>query len=169
MRDVGGYLLVIGDRAPLAWILREQRMAFPPRRAEDASRLQVGGQLLLYTTRGCFHNPSRDRGRVIGTATVVSPVERLDRPVIFGDRLFPLGCDLSIERLAPWPRGVELAPLVPELDAFPDPATWSARMRRPLVPLSSRDTDLLWSRLEPELEDTDDARSTYLTVIPTAS
>ncbi|HKF79950.1 MAG TPA: hypothetical protein VKB17_03920, partial [Thermoleophilaceae bacterium] len=64
------YLLILGEREALAWVLREQRMAFSARRARSASALTLGDRLLLYTTRGCFHNPTRDRGRVIGAGEV---------------------------------------------------------------------------------------------------
>jgi hypothetical protein len=43
--------------------MRERKMAFPPTRRV---RMGVGDQLLLYTTRGVFNNPTRDRGRVVG-------------------------------------------------------------------------------------------------------
>ena len=155
------HLLVIGDREPLAWILREQRMAFPAHRAAEARALARGDLLLLYTTRGCFRNPTRDRGRVIGEATVAGSVQTLTEPVRFGDHTYPIGCALAIERLVPRPEGVELQPLVERLDAFPEPATWSARMRRALVPLPDGDVALLRARLEPLLVARAKALPTY--------
>jgi hypothetical protein len=142
------HLLVIGERAALAWVLAKQRMAFPGHRKTEAGRLRAGDVLLLYTTRGTFHNPTRDRGRVIGEANVLARVEPLDEPVVFEGREYPIGCPLAIERLAPFRAGVELAPLVPTLESFPDPATWSARMRRPLVPLTSNDAARLRRALD---------------------
>ena len=65
MAEPGGHLLVIGEREALVWVLSEQRMAFPAHRAAEAVALAPGGLLLIYTTRGCFHNPTRDRGRVV--------------------------------------------------------------------------------------------------------
>jgi hypothetical protein len=137
------YLLPIADREPLAWIVTGQRTAFPPQRVGDANRLRQDDRVLLYATRGCFHNPTRDRGRVIGLAAVAGRAEALKQPVRFGDREFPVGVELRIELLAPQRQGVELAPLVERLEAFPDPRTWSARMRRALVPISARDAKLL--------------------------
>lgn len=130
------YLLPISDREPLAWILSESRTAFPSHRRADAQKLEAGDTLLLYTTRGCFRNPTRDRGRVIGIAKVVGGAEELDAPVRFGDREFPLLVKLSIEALAPRDHGIELAPLVGQLRrSFRKAKTWSATMRRALVPL----------------------------------
>jgi hypothetical protein len=57
------YLLILSDRDAIAWVLREQRMAFPAtRRAELA--LTIDDRLLLYTTRGAWSNPTHSRGRV---------------------------------------------------------------------------------------------------------
>jgi hypothetical protein len=121
----------------------EQRMAFAANRTAEAMALRPDDLLLLYTTRGCFHNPTRDRGRVIGEARLASTVRRLAEPVRFGEREFPTGCRLALHVLSPLGQSVELAPLVPRLAAFPDPASWSVRMRRSLVALNSKDAALI--------------------------
>lgn len=142
------YLLPIADREALSWIVAEQRTPFPPRRAREAQELQPGDRLLLYTTRGCFRNPTRDRGRIIGLATVAAPASELRRPVRFGGREYTLGLLFRIEPLAEFRQGVELAPLVPRLSTFPNPRAWSGRMRRALVPVTVEDADLLVRELE---------------------
>lgn len=149
--DVAAWLLVIGDREALGWVLSERRMAFQQHRRDQALRLQEGDSLLLYTTRGCFHNPGRDRGLVIGEARVSSPVVSLAEPVEIADRRFELGCEIAFDSLAPRGAGVIVAELVEELEAFPDPASWSARMRRPLVALPPHDHELIRTRLAPQL------------------
>ena len=52
--------------------------------------------------------------------------------------------------MTPYRTGVEVAPLVPELEVFPDtrPGAWAVRFRRPLVQLGRADTDLLTQRLD---------------------
>lgn len=147
---VGTYLLVLGDREALGWVLRTCRMAFPARARHEVTALEVGDDLLIYSTRSCFGNPTRDRGRVVGHARVTSPVASLAAPVTFGGRGFARGCDLEILRLAPLGSGPELAPLVSGLDVFSDaPGAWSARLRRPLVALGERDAGLIRDALEP--------------------
>jgi hypothetical protein len=132
---MASYLLPIADREPLIWILRTRRTAFPIYRRPEAEGLTKGDVLLLYSTRGCFHNPTRDRGRVIGIATVKRRVRELAEPIRFGAREFPIGVDLAFQALAPRNEGVELAPLVAELPkTFANPAAWSATLRRALVP-----------------------------------
>jgi hypothetical protein len=148
LRKSASYLLVISDRDALAWIVREQRMAFPALRRREVTGLRSGDELLLYTTRGCFHNPTRDRGRLIGIATATSPVTDLDPVVRVAGREFPLGCDLQIERLAALRGGVELAPLVSRLRVFPDPTSWNVRLRRPLLALPTSDAKLLRRQIE---------------------
>jgi hypothetical protein len=108
-------LLIISERSALAWVLKEERMAFPGGRIGSARELAVDDRLLLYTTRGCFHNPTRDRGRVIGVARVRTEVEELREPVRLADRHLTAGCSIEIEALARLHHGLELAPLVPRL------------------------------------------------------
>lgn len=156
------YLLPIADREPLAWILREQRTAFGEHRACEAQALEVGDVLFLYTTRGCFRNPTRDRGRVIGRALVKASARRARRPPSFGGREFPLVVELEIESLAPLREGLELAPLVPRLArTFPDPKSWSVRMRRALVPLDPADAAEIRRALAPHTTAYAAALTTY--------
>ena len=156
------YIVPIADREPLAWILRERRTAFGENRAPEAQALRIGDVLLLYTTRGCFRNPTRDRGRVIGRATVRALAKRASRPPSFGGREYPYVVELEIESLAPLREGLELAPLVSRLDrTFPDPATWSVRMRRALVPLDANDANEIERELKPVAEPYQRALQTY--------
>lgn len=124
--DPAARLLLLADSEALAWVLSEQRMAFRAHRAADAGALKVRDRLFLYTTRGCFRNPTRDRGRIIGEASVASKVADLDDPVEIGGRIFTIGCRLKIKQLTPLHQGVELAPLVSQLKTFPNPVGWSA-------------------------------------------
>lgn len=159
---MAAWLLVIGDREALGWVLSERRMAFQQHRRDQAQRLEEGDALLLYTTRGCFRNPGRDRGRVIAEARVVSPVAALAEPVEIAGRRFELGCGIAFDSLARKGAGVIVAEMVEELDAFPDPASWSARMRRPLVEMPSKDQELIRARLAPQLVPAGEALGEYL-------
>jgi hypothetical protein len=60
----------------IAWVLSEGRMAFPRTSRVEVTRLAVGDELFIYTTRAAFGSPTRDRGRVIGRAIVTSSVTR---------------------------------------------------------------------------------------------
>jgi hypothetical protein len=146
------YLLVIGDAAPLAWVLGEQRMVFPALRRSQAAALAIGDELFIYTTRGCFHSPTRDRSRVMGLALVRSDVHDLAEPVVFSERQYTSGCRLDIKGVAPLREGVELSLLVPQLHAFPDARAWSIRLRQTLVRLDKHDASLLKRQLSPLLK-----------------
>lgn len=154
------FLLVISDRDALGWILSQQRMAFAPSRHHLIDTLTTGDRLALYTTRGCFRNPTRDRSRVIGTATVTTPLEPLVAPVTFGDREFTRGCSLRVERLARVDQGPELTALVSRLDTFPQ--AWAIHIRRTLVPLDSHDFKIIESALEPVGTSREEALPSYL-------
>ncbi|MGQ0467690.1 MAG: hypothetical protein ACT4QG_20525 [Sporichthyaceae bacterium] len=156
------YLLVIGDRAALGWILSSEQMAFPPTSRSEVRELNVGDQLLVYTTRGCFGNPTRDRGRVIGTAVVMSPVRNLQDPVVFGARTFPQGCGISVTGLVAMRDGVVLADHVARLAAFPNPKSWAVRLRRPLLRLPDGDARFLTREVEPMLRPRVDVLEPYL-------
>jgi hypothetical protein len=159
------YLLPIADREPLAWIVREQRTAFAEHRVRAATALEPGDVLLLYTTRGCFRNPTRDRGRVIGRAVVTTRAKQARRAPKFGNREYPHVVQLSIESLTPCREGIELAPLVPKLrGTFPDPATWSLRLRRALVPLDTRDAAVVERELRTIGRPYGESLSSYLAI-----
>lgn len=141
------FLLLIGDHEPLVWVLTNERMAFPAARAYLVSQLSPDDRLFLYSTRGCFHNPTRDRGRVIGEATVRSTVATLEEPVKFGDKAYPLGCRLKIIGLAARGEGIELGTMTDRLNLFPDSRTWSARLRPVLVAIDRHDAALIHEQL----------------------
>lgn len=169
MRDTRSYLLVIGEREALAWVLRESRMAFPPTRRAEVDRLSPGDELLIFTTRGCWHNPTRDRGRVIGRATVTSPVVVYDQAVEIAGREFTRGCGIEVHGLAPVGDGVELAPLVPRLEAFPSGNGWGIRLRRPLLELPAADAELLRNHLAALARDPGVVTRGYLDRVATLS
>lgn len=137
------FLLVIGHREGLSWILGSERMAFPGRPRSGAQSLSPKDQLFLYTTRRSFNN-SPHEGRVIGRATVTSAVAALPTPVVVAGRALPYGCSVSVDSLAPLGLGVPLRSLVDRLDVFSkNPQAWSVWLRRTVVPLSDHDANLL--------------------------
>lgn len=163
------YLLVIGEREALAWILREERMAFPSWRT-PLERLAIGDRLLLMTTRGCYHNPGRDATIVMGRARVTSLPVTLDDHVMVAGRTFPIGCEIEIQALAPMHEGVALAPLVERLDVFPHKHAWAVTLRRALVPLGSADATLIESFLSGVTRPAGVHRAQYIQAIkPVAS
>lgn len=155
------FLVPLGDRDAISWVLRERRMAFPRTRIDAADRLEAGDRLLLYATRGAWRNPTRDRGRIIAYATVAGPVRRFDDPLHLVGRDFHSGCRLRIEAVVPYPGGLELQPLVDRLEAFPKPEAWSVYLRRTLVPLSDADASLLEAALDPLLRPASEAVPSY--------
>ena len=152
-------LLLLGTPEGLAYVLRERQMAFPPTRH---IQLEVGDQVLLYTTRGVFRNPPRDRGRIY-TAEVASPVTSLTSQRQIGGRVYTSGCQLKITGLAPLDKGVVLADIVERLEVFqPYPHAWSVRMRRSILPLPSQDVDVIMALLEPTLLDPSETAGPHL-------
>lgn len=152
--------MVLATRKGLAYVLRERKMAFPPTRPIG---LHVGDQLLIYTSRGIYNNPGRDRGRIVGTAEIVSPIVPLDEARLISGRLYTSGCDLNLTGLAPLDEGIELANIADQLAVFqPNPAAWSARLRRSILPLPFSDVELVMARLKPILRNADETMAAYI-------
>lgn len=154
------YMAILGDREALGWILREQKMVFGPERWKLWRGLKQGDHLVLYTTRQCFRNPTRDRGRVIATATAASPLGELTPPVIFRELAYEFYCDLEISCLAPWGEGPELASLVSELNTFP--SSWRSHIRRSLISLNQNDYQVLADALRASATTREEALNGYL-------
>jgi hypothetical protein len=153
MGHTASYLLIISEAQALRWIVSNRRMAFAAHRTRDAGRIAVGDRLLMFTTRGCFHNPTRDRSRLVGEAEVSSAVTTLDEPLEIAGRQFASACDLALLTLARLREGCEFAPLVKHLSIFPDERSWPVRLRRTLVSLPTSDAELLRHQLYEVVEE----------------
>ncbi|WP_395111270.1 hypothetical protein [Actinomadura sp. SCN-SB] len=157
--DRSNFLLVLGDREGLLWVLRERRMAFAPQRTRIVDQLKANDRLVLYLTRGCFRNPSRDRGRVVGTAELTGSLSELKPPMEIGGRIFTRSCPISLDEITPWGKGPELATLAPRLETFPE--SWAIHIRRTLVPISNHDYEVLTRAIEPETVPLEEALPQY--------
>lgn len=155
------YLLIIGDREALGWILSAKQMAFPSMNRREVQQLTEGDELFIYTTRSAFGNVRDDRGRIIGVAHVRGSVLPLAEPKVFSERIFPVGCKIDLEPLTPFGAGLELKPLTTELDTFEGLGkAWAVRLRRPLLELTNKDAAFLRRRLQ-QIEKDPEATTKY--------
>jgi hypothetical protein len=160
---VQSHLIILGDRDAIAWVVSQRRMAVTADRAAAASAaISEGDELLLYATRGAFHNPTRDRGRVFGRGLVISAVKRLRKPVLLLGREFTHGFEFELESLAPPRLGVEIAELIPRLSSFPNKTGWAMSLRRPMLTLTAEDARLIRQRLKADTGTIDDAIDRYV-------
>jgi hypothetical protein len=160
---VRSHLIILGDRDAIAWVVSHRRMAFTADRAAAASAaISEGDELLLYATRGAFHNPTRDRGRVFGRGVASSAVAPLRKPVPLLGREFTHGFEFELQSLAPPRLGVEIAELIPRLSSFPNKTGWAVSLRRPQLTLTGEDARLIRKRLEKDAGDLADAIERYL-------
>ena len=96
--DQTPHIAVISDRKALAWVLTNKRIAFPePRLKLLFPAFKKGDVLYLYTTRGCFKNPKRDRGRIISKVVATSNMTTNDDPIMIRDRPLPHELAIKIE------------------------------------------------------------------------
>ena len=161
------FLLVIGHQEGLSWILGSQRMAFSSITRSGARNLAPKDRLFLYTTRGCFSNPGRDEGLIIGQAIVTSTVSSLNDPVIIAGRELPYGCSINVSSLVPLGLGVSVRTLVDRLDIFSEnPRAWAARLRRTVVPLSDHDANTFGESLSAQEQRPEAVLKPYLEWFP---
>jgi hypothetical protein len=153
------FLLIFGDSEGFAWVLEHERMAFTSERYGLASEVEPGSELLLYTSRGCFGNPTRDRGRVVGLAQARSTLTA--KRLHIGGRRFDFVQDLSITGVCARGDGVDLASRVSSMRTFPSATSWSAHLRKPLLRLDPVDADRLREEVAPLLRRIEEATLEY--------
>lgn len=140
------WLWVFGDIEGLRWVARRQRMAFADHADRDVARMRPGDRAVLYLTRGAFHNPTRDRARLAGLATVTGAPHR--RRATIAGREFTWQVPIRIDLLLPERAGPEVAPLAPQLSFVRRPEVWGQYFRRSPRPLTDTDFALLAAAVE---------------------
>jgi hypothetical protein len=137
------WVVVLGERGGVAWVLNESRMAWTEASSRRADRIQVSDMCALYITRGAYHNPTRDEGQLIAVGTMSSPPSRLARPVVIAGKTFVTACDLQITTRLPEREGVSVRPLVGQLSFVRRKDVWGQYFRSGLIEVSSEDFEVM--------------------------
>lgn len=140
------WVWVFGTIEGLRWVLQNQQMAFPPSAASRARRIQKGDQAVLYTSRGAYHNPTRDDTRLAGVATVTGPCEPVERLKIAG-REFTWACPVRVDTQLPEREGPAVREVAPQLELVKRPDVWGQYFRHSPRELSEHDWHVLTSTL----------------------
>jgi hypothetical protein len=155
------FLLILGDAGVLAYVLREHRLAFTPRRRIPLTR---GDIVFLYTSRRIFRNPGTGRGLVIGRAEIISDIVKFESGLRIADRVYTAGCRLEITGLVPLGEGLELRQIVDELETFhPHPKRWAFRIYSSFLQLSPKDASVIEEKIQPLLQDPGYVSQAYIT------
>lgn len=118
----------------MEWVIEHGRMAVGPR---VKSLPGPGERVVLYTSRGAFHNPTRDRAQVIGLG--ITTDEPAQRRLVIAGTPYARSFGVDIEVLAEPRHGLDFASLVPRLDFITKKKSWGGALRRPVVRISDRD------------------------------
>jgi hypothetical protein len=145
--EPGYWVWVFGEIVALRWVVEHQRMLFADHQQRRLTTMRAGGRAVLYTSRGAFHNPTRDEARLVGLATVQAAPTPADQPVAFGDRQFTWACPISIDLLLPERTGASVRDLVPTLDLVKKPHAWSSYFRQSPVKVSEADFERMVTAL----------------------
>jgi hypothetical protein len=158
------WIAVLGHAAGLSWVLQHEKLAFAPERAREVRRLHSGDRVLLYAAQKAFAG-QKGGGKLIAAGDATTDVEPLDEEVSIGGRTYALGAKLDIAGVAEYGEGVEVAPMVSQLEIFrpyKQPNSWPPLLRRPLLRLPQGDTDMLLRALQPLLRPRDEVLSGYV-------
>jgi hypothetical protein len=154
------HLLVLGDKRGTAWVLRESRMALARERVREASQISAGSPLLLYASGSAFGGANSG---LFGLALAERKVEYLDSPFRLNFKEFHAHLPLKFQELTHFGDFVDMRPLVEELDLFAgNRDKWGVYLRRPLIPISSNDSDVLRNALAPKRHPAGDVLGEYL-------
>lgn len=133
------WIFVIGERRALDWVLGTETMAF--REHVRTSLIRPRDNVVVYASRGTWHNPTRDSSQVAAIGQVTSEVRRARARV--GEELMPQRCNLRLTAQLPSRQGLPFAPLVDRLDFIRKKATWGGSMRRTVIGISDADFALI--------------------------
>lgn len=135
------WLIVIGEREGLRWVVEHQRMAF---RDTVKGSPSAGDAFAIYVSRGAFHNPGRDEAQILGLGTFKTGIER--RATTVGDERYARTARLEISDVRPERQGLPFRPLVESLTFIAKKSGWAAYVRQTLVPIPEADLDLIAKR-----------------------
>ena len=142
------WVWVFGEISALRWVVEHQRMVFAEHQEPWLMSMSQGDRAVLYTTRGAFHNPTRDEARFVGLATVRARPEKLESPERLGEREFAVACKIGIDLLLPERTGASVRDVVPGLDFVKKPHAWSAYFRRSPIRVEQDDFVRMTQALE---------------------
>lgn len=92
---------------------------------------------MIYATRGCWHNPTRDRAQVVAVGSVASPVSHTSVDV--AGETMPQHCDLALDVVLAERGGIPFTDLVGRLSVTKGRDNWGPVLRRTIVALADRD------------------------------
>ncbi len=145
------WVWVFGEIEGLRWVLAHDRMAFPATAAPRLKAMEEGDRVVLYVTRGAFHNSTKDVARLAGLATVLgTPLS--GSPVSIAGRDFTWTVPIRTDVQLPERTGPEVRPLVPRLSFVGNQAAWGQYFRGSPLRVSEEDFQVLESAVARERE-----------------
>lgn len=107
----------------------------------NTSHLTAGDAIVIYATRSCWHNPTRDRAQVAAVGRIAAKVVHMDTEV--GGETMPQRCDLSFDVVMPERHGIPFADLVGRLALTRGREHWGPLLRRTIVPVLDADVAII--------------------------
>lgn len=143
MKEPRHWLVVLGEAEGLRWVIDSKKMAFTEARCRLAAEIRSRDDVILYVTRGAFHNPTRDEPQLAGLMRVRSGASLLDPPLDLAGRTFHCQVGLTPVIVLPERRGVPIRPIVKQLQLVKRPEVWGQYFRSSLLEISAADHAVL--------------------------
>jgi hypothetical protein len=140
------WVWVFGEIKALDWVAEMSLMAFASHASTQMARMDRGDVAVLYVTQGARHNPTRDKSRLAGLATVLSKPTQ-DQELDIAGRSFSWSCPIRIDLLVDENSGPLVSDLVAKLDLVRQTHSWGAYFRRSPLELSKHDFDIFSAAL----------------------
>ncbi len=132
------WVWVFGEIKGLRWVLEDETMAFPDHAGAKVRSMSKGDEAIIYTTRGAFHNPTRDVARLGGIIEVAG--EASDRKAVeIAGREFTWTVPIRVETILPERTGPEVKPLAPKLSIVKKPEVWGQYFRSSPIEVNESD------------------------------
>jgi hypothetical protein len=153
MKEARHWLFVLGEADGLRWVIENKRMAFTQPRCRTAGQIRRGDDVILYVTRGAFHNPTRDQPQMAALMRVRSGAVELRPPLELAGRTFRCQVGLTPVVVLPERKGVPVRPIVNRLQLVKRSEVWGQYFRSSLIELGSSDFDLLAATIRARVSD----------------
>jgi hypothetical protein len=137
------WVVVLGDRDGLRWVVKNDMMAWTKGSARKAAEIRCGDGLILYVTRGAFHNPARGEAQLVAEVRALEQPRPLAQPFLLAGRTFVSACRLRFTLLLPEKKGAPVRPIVENLAFVRRKDTWGQYFRSGLIEVPGEDFDVM--------------------------
>jgi hypothetical protein len=146
VNDMSKRVWVFGEIQGLNWVVDNSTMAFSTL-SPRLSTIEPGDEAILYTSRGAFHNPTRDVARLVGLAEVTGTM-RVGEDIEIAGRDFAFFVPIKVTLLLPERTGPSVREFAPLLKVVKRKKVWGQYFRSSPIAVEDSDFSLMKTALD---------------------